>query len=79
MKRSFLFFFLVFAILFRWKVDINRLDFQYYLPIFIDGLREKRDPFAFLALQGSKEMIDAAGKNDKLLQVIPQLILPLKR
>ncbi|KAH8056835.1 hypothetical protein JL722_7049 [Aureococcus anophagefferens] len=35
-----------------WKVDIQKLDFHHYLPIFFDGLREVEQPYAFLAEQG---------------------------
>merc|ERR1719161_1209731 len=28
-----------------WKVDIEKLDYHHYLPIFFDGLREKEDPY----------------------------------
>jgi hypothetical protein len=34
-----------------WKVDIEKLDFHHYLPIFFDGLREKEEPYRFLAVQ----------------------------
>merc|ERR550519_486076 len=27
-----------------WKVDIEKLDYHHYLPIFFDGLREKEEP-----------------------------------
>ena len=36
-----------------WKVDIEKLDYHHYLPIFFDGLREKEEPYRFLALQGT--------------------------
>ena len=35
----------------RWKVDITKLDYHYYLPIFFDGIREKEEPYRFLAIQ----------------------------
>ncbi len=28
----------------QWKVEIEKLDFHHYLPIFFDGLREKEEP-----------------------------------
>uniref|UniRef100_A0A7S2UTZ0 Uncharacterized protein n=1 Tax=Fibrocapsa japonica TaxID=94617 RepID=A0A7S2UTZ0_9STRA len=59
-----------------WKVDIQKLDFHHYLPIFFDGLRETEDPYAFLAEQGVYDMM-SAGSN-KVLPVIPQLIIPIK-
>ena len=46
------------------------------LPIFFDGLREVEQPFAFLAEQGIVDML-RAGWN-KVLPVIPQLIIPIK-
>ena len=34
------------------QVDIEKLDYHHYLPIFFDGLREKEEPYRFLAVQG---------------------------
>jgi hypothetical protein len=59
-----------------WKVDIEKLDYHHYLPIFFDGLREKEDPYRFLAVQGTHDMLDRGGS--KILPVVPQLIIPLK-
>ena len=36
-----------------WKVEIQKLDFHHYLPIFFDGLREQDFPYAFVAEQGT--------------------------
>jgi len=52
------------------------LDYHHYLPIFFDGLREKADPYRFLAIMGTYEMLEAGGT--KVLPVIPQLIIPIK-
>jgi len=46
------------------------------LPIFFDGLREKCDPYRFLAIQGTFDLLDKV--RDVVVKVIPQLILPLK-
>merc|ERR1712138_144701 len=59
-----------------WKVDIEKLDYHHYLPIFFDGLREKEDPYRFLAVQGTYDMLDKGGS--KILPVVPQLIIPVK-
>ncbi|CAN0528691.1 unnamed protein product, partial [Ectocarpus sp. 12 AP-2014] len=59
-----------------WKVDIQKLDFHHYLPIFFDGLRELEMPYAFLAEQGVYDMLNAG--SNKVLPVIPQLIIPIK-
>eukprot|EP01006_Ploeotia_vitrea_P001541 TRINITY_DN105050_c0_g1_i1.p1 TRINITY_DN105050_c0_g1~~TRINITY_DN105050_c0_g1_i1.p1 ORF type:complete len:308 (+),score=15.03 TRINITY_DN105050_c0_g1_i1:21-944(+) len=59
-----------------WKVEIQKLDFHHYLPIFFDGLREVEQPYAFLGEQGVLDMLEAAPH--KVLPVIPQLIIPIK-
>lgn len=59
-----------------WKVEIDKLDYHHYLPIFFDGLREKEDPYRFLAVQGTHDMLDKGGS--KILPVVPQLIIPIK-
>jgi len=59
-----------------WKVDVEKLDYHHYLPIFFDGLREKEDPYRFLAVQGTYDMMEKGGA--KLLPVVPQLIVPMK-
>jgi len=59
-----------------WKVSIEKLDFHHYLPIFFDGLREVEQPYAFLAEQGVYDMMSSGWQ--KVLPVIPQLIIPIK-
>merc|ERR1719152_683549 len=59
-----------------WKVDVDKLDYHHYLPIFFDGLREKEDPYRFLAVQGVYDMLEKGGS--KILPVVPQLIVPIK-
>eukprot|EP00929_Paragymnodinium_shiwhaense_P041951 TRINITY_DN2178_c0_g2_i1.p2 TRINITY_DN2178_c0_g2~~TRINITY_DN2178_c0_g2_i1.p2 ORF type:complete len:341 (-),score=74.03 TRINITY_DN2178_c0_g2_i1:268-1290(-) len=60
-----------------WKVDIEKLDYHHYLPIFFDGLREKEDPYRFLAVEGVHNMLEKGGS--KILPVVPQLIIPVKK
>merc|ERR1711953_841267 len=60
----------------QWKVDIEKLDYHHYLPIFFDGLREKEDPYRYLAVQGTYDMLEKGGP--KILPVVPQLIIPIK-
>jgi hypothetical protein len=62
-----------------WKVDVDKLDYHHYLPIFLDGIREKEDPYRFLAIQGVFDLLEKGGPGgSKILPVIPQLIIPLK-
>jgi len=46
------------------------------LPIFFDGLREKLDPYRFLSILGTYDLLEKGGS--KILPVIPQLIIPVK-
>ncbi|GET92992.1 hypothetical protein, conserved [Leishmania tarentolae] len=59
-----------------WKVEVSKLDYHHYLPIFFDGLRELEEPFSFLAYQGSMDLLEGGGA--KILPTVPQLIMPLK-
>lgn len=60
-----------------WKVDRASLDYHHYLPIFFDGLREVDDPFRFLAVQGTYDLLEVGGGH-RILPTIPQLIIPIK-
>lgn len=59
-----------------WKIEVSKLDYHHYLPIFMEGIREKQEPYRFLAVQGVSDLL----KNGqaKVLPVIPQLIIPIK-
>jgi len=59
-----------------WRVEIAQLDYHHYLPIFFDGLREKEEPYRFLATQGCYDLLQHGGA--KILPTIPQLIMPVK-
>ncbi|XP_049856916.1 parkin coregulated gene protein homolog isoform X1 [Schistocerca gregaria] len=59
-----------------WKVEVEKLDYHHYLPIFFDGLSETEYPYKFFAQQGIKDMMQHGGP--KIVPVIPQLIIPIK-
>jgi len=59
-----------------WKVDEKRLDYHHYLPIFFDGIREKEEPYRFLSVEGTFNLLQAGGS--KIVNCIPQLIIPIK-
>jgi len=59
-----------------WKVEIEKLDYHHYLPLFFDGLCEIQHPYEFFARQGVHDMLEHGGS--KILPVIPQLIMPIK-
>uniref|UniRef100_A0A182XLY9 PARK2 co-regulated n=2 Tax=gambiae species complex TaxID=44542 RepID=A0A182XLY9_ANOQN len=59
-----------------WTVDIDKLDYGLYLPLFFDGLSETRHPYKTYARQGVQDLLSHGG--DKIYPVIPQLIIPIK-
>jgi len=65
-----------------WKVsDVATLDYSTLLPTFIEGLREKTEPYAFVASVGTRHLIQAGhrvGGHEKLLPIISQAVIPLK-
>ncbi|MPC27442.1 Parkin coregulated gene protein [Portunus trituberculatus] len=59
------------------RVDVEKLDYHHYLPLFFDGLRETTHPYDFFSRAGIRDLLGRGG--DKILPVIPQLILPIKK
>lgn len=45
----------------RPQVELDKLDYHHYLPIFFDGIRETRDPYRFLAIKGVEDLLAAGG------------------
>jgi len=60
-----------------WKLEPELLDYHLYLPIFFEGLRETEEPYKFLSHQGCTELLERGGP--KILPVLPQLIIPIKK
>ncbi|CAK4072190.1 unnamed protein product [Aphanomyces euteiches] len=60
-----------------WKVDITKLDFHHYLPIFFDGLREVEEPYAFLSEQPGADGLSAPGLIGQALVPYYRQILPI--
>ena len=57
-------------------MDCEKLDYHHYLPIFFDGLREKEEPYRFLAVQGTLDLLERGSV--KVLPTIPQIIITIK-
>ena len=61
----------------KWKHDKwDKFNYHRFLPIFVDGIREIVDPYRFIAIRGTFDILDHIGEN--VVKVIPQLIIPLK-
>lgn len=62
-----------------WLVeDILTLDLQYYLPLFVTAFREPDEPFGFLALEASLDVLSVAGPAGRVLTLGPLVSKPLK-
>lgn len=60
----------------KWWMDMDQLGYKYYLPIFLEGLRETQEPYKFLAEQGCIGMIKR-GKG-RMKDVLHDIIFPIK-
>ncbi|XP_031633192.1 parkin coregulated gene protein homolog [Contarinia nasturtii] len=60
-----------------WTMDLNKLNYHLYLPLFFDGLSESEHPYKTYAQQGVRDLINFG--RDKIYNCIPQLIVPIKR
>ena len=58
------------------RVDVKHLDYMYYLPIFFDGLKERREPYSYLALHGTLYLLKHGG--NKILPCVRDIVLPFK-
>ncbi|KAI3367637.1 hypothetical protein L3Q82_026474, partial [Scortum barcoo] len=58
------------------QVEIEKLDYHHYLPLFFGGLCETVHPYEFFARQGIHDMLEHGGP--KIQPVIPQVIIPIK-
>lgn len=61
----------------EWKVQIESVDASYLLPIFIDGVREKLNPYRFVASEGTFQLIHF-GNLDQVKSCVDATVPPLK-
>lgn len=62
-----------------WACPLENLDYEYYLPLFFDGLQCKEQIPAFLARQGIEDMLYAArGHPERIKPVVHLLARPLR-
>lgn len=57
-----------------WKVHYGELNFFKFLPLFFEGIREKRDPLKFLARNGTRELLHYIDDRT-LVECLPALML----
>jgi hypothetical protein len=62
-----------------WACPLENLDYEYYLPLFFDGLQCKDRIISFIARQGIEDMLYASrGHPERIRAVIPHLVRPLR-
>lgn len=62
-----------------WACPLENLDYEYYLPIFFDGLQCSKQPVCFIARQGIEDMLFASrGHPERIISCIKSLIRPLR-
>ncbi len=62
-----------------WMCPLHNLDYEHYLPIFMDGVRCTDNPHKFIARQGVYELIeDARGNTSRILDCLHLVILPIR-
>lgn len=62
-----------------WACPLENLDYEYYLPIFFDGLQCREQPACFLSRQGIEDMLLAArGSPQRIIPSLKSLVLPLR-
>lgn len=61
----------------EWTVEPDKIDLKFLLPLFIDGLKEKVDPYRLVAIMGSMELLELSSAQ-KLVECLAVIIIPLK-
>ena len=62
-----------------WVCPLENLDYEYYLPIFFDGIQCGDDPYKFLACQGVEDLLYAArGNSERVIPCVYNCIRPLR-
>jgi hypothetical protein len=62
-----------------WVCPLENLDYEYYLPIFFDGLQCNEPPVSFFVRQGIEDLLFAAqGQPERILLALPNLVRPLR-
>mmetsp|Transcript_27441 Transcript_27441/g.37832 ORF Transcript_27441/g.37832 Transcript_27441/m.37832 type:complete len:285 (-) Transcript_27441:103-957(-) len=62
-----------------WACPLENLDYEYYLPLFFDGLQCDDMIVGFIARQGIEDMLYASrGSPERIKSVIPSLVRPLR-
>jgi hypothetical protein len=68
-----------FGLQLTWVCPLNMLDYDTYLPMFVEGLCCPHHPFDFMARQACHELLEEAqGSPDRIIPTLPK-VMPLLR
>ncbi|XP_037970210.2 parkin coregulated gene protein homolog [Plutella xylostella] len=59
-----------------WKVPVEQLDYQHYLPLLLEGTAEGAEPYVYVIEQALADMVAAAPA--RVLGAVPRAVLPLR-
>jgi hypothetical protein len=62
--------------LIKWLVNPRDLDYTFYLPLFVDGLREKKDPYRLLSMLACYDLLQNGG--GKIVEALPKTVTSIK-
>lgn len=63
----------------RWLVPPESVDYDVYLPVLADGLRERPKPYGACATFGLWELLAADCLGDRVLSAVPQTVFPIRK
>ncbi|CAI6374962.1 unnamed protein product [Macrosiphum euphorbiae] len=63
----------------RWLVPPELVDYNAYLPVLADGLRERPMPYGACATFGLWELLAWDSQGDRVLSALPQTVFPIRR
>lgn len=64
---------------FRWLVPLESIDYERYMPVLTDGLRDRNKRMAGCAAQGLHDLLARDESGDRVLAALPRLVFPLRR
>lgn len=64
---------------FRWLVSLESIDYELYMPVLIDGLRDRDKRMAGCAAQGLRDLFARDELGDRVLAALPRVVFPLRR
>ncbi|CAD7962635.1 unnamed protein product [Amoebophrya sp. A120] len=62
----------------EWRVPVESVNTRIFLPIFVDGIRERKFPFNYVSFEGTMSMIRTLNE-DRLAAALPEVMQSIHR